>query len=195
MGLIPMADGRLHVRGYFRTVMSKPDLISTLFPEFFQTERSAQRHPALEAQRFEGTPLAAPLRAVSTHASQVLAELPKLAAARGLSRAEAGRHVGRLFSTLRDRIADHLIDAERSYRGTLLGMRHGIDLVQLLSAVARTKSDAQLADFCEAWLQTRTGLVKDVEAQLAWFAAHPERARSDPKSKRWLRSSSSRAVG
>jgi len=161
--------------------MSDADLLTTLFPEFFQTERSAERHPELEAQRMSDTPLAAPLRAVSEHATSSLADLTRLAAARGHETSGFGMWVGRLFSTLRDRVADHLIDAERSYRGTLLGIRHGLDLVVLVGAVARHQQDRELAEFCDRWLETRTRLADELQARLAWFAEHPERARAHPK--------------
>lgn len=161
--------------------MSKVDLLTTLIPEFFQTERSAERHPELEAQRLSDTPLAGPLRAVSEHATSSLAALAGLAAARGHETDRFGEKVGRLFSTIRDRFADHLIDAERSYRGTLLGIRHGLDLVVLVGAVARDKQDVELAEFCDRWLETRTRLANELQARLAWFAQHPERARAHPK--------------
>jgi hypothetical protein len=173
--------------------MSNNALLPNLFPELFQTERSAERHPELEAQRLSDTPLAGPLRAVSRHATSALSEFARLARERGLSGSQSGKHIGRLFSTLRDRFADHWVDAERSYRGTLLGIRHGVDLVRLVTAAARLQGDAELADFCAAWLRTRTQLVADVEAQLDWFAAHPDRARAHPKSTRWLRRLSQRA--
>jgi hypothetical protein len=162
--------------------MAKIDLLATLFPEFFQTERSAERHPEVEAQRLSDTPLAAPLRAVSAHATSSLAELSRLAAARGHETSRFGQKVGRLFSTIRDRFADHLIDTERSYRGTLLGVRHGLDLVVLVGAVARAQGDAELAEFCDRWLETRTRLANELQARLVWFAQHPERARAHPKS-------------
>jgi hypothetical protein len=166
--------------------MAQDDLIGALFPEFFQTERSAERHPELEAQRLSDTPLAEPLRAVSKHATASLAELSRLAAARGHEGSRFGARIGRLFSTIRDRFADHLIDAERSYRGTLLGIRHGVDLVSLVAAAARARGDAELADFCAGWLQTRTRLVDELQQRLAWFAEHPERARAHPKNGRLL---------
>jgi hypothetical protein len=162
--------------------MSEADLLTTLFPEFFQTERSAERHPELEAQRLSDTPLAAPLRAVSEHATSSLVELSRLAVARRHETSRFGQKLGRLFSTIRDRIADQLIDAERSYRGTLLGIRHGLDLVVLVGAVARAQGDAELAEFCDRWLETRTRLANELQARLVWFAQHPERARAHPKS-------------
>jgi hypothetical protein len=164
--------------------MANNDLLSTLFPELMQTERSAERHGAIEAQRLRDTPLGEPLMHVSKHASAALVRLSRLADARGLHGSRIGIRVGRVFSTLRDRVADHLIDAERSYRGTLLGIRHGVDLVRLVAATAEARGDAELQNFCDEWLETRTHLAHQLESRLAWFAHHPERARSNPKNAR-----------
>jgi hypothetical protein len=84
--------------------------------------------------------------------------------------------IGALFSSVRERVADHLIDAERSYRGTLIGIRHGVDLVKMLRHVATASAQPALLNFCEAWLTERVPLVQQVEDNLAWFAQHSERA-------------------
>ena len=70
-------------------------------------------------------------------------------------------------------------NSEKSYRGTLIGMRHGIDLVELTGAVAREHGDIEFADWCDQWLERRRPLVEAAARELAWFAANPERA-TDP---------------
>jgi hypothetical protein len=87
-----------------------------------------------------------------------------------------GRIVGKVFSAVRHLFADRVIEAERSYRGTLLGIRHGIDVMRLLEQVAMVLNDAELANWCEDWLDTRNDLVARVEEGLAWFARHPVEA-------------------
>ena len=57
-----------------------------------------------------------------------LQELPPLCEREGLPVSVVGSLTGTLFSELRDKLADGLIQSERSYRGTLLGTRHGIDV-------------------------------------------------------------------
>jgi hypothetical protein len=79
-----------------------------------------------------------------------------------------------MFSNLRQWFADHLIDEERSYRGTLLGMRHGVDLVLLIRHAARVQGDPGLEGWCTTWLTERVPLVDEVAAQLGWFAATPK---------------------
>lgn len=151
-------------------------LLQTLFIELFQTERSADVHSRREARRLGVEPPAQALRAVASHAHGALLEISALAASRGFSAAHVGVAIGSLFSTIRDLLADRLIDRERSYRGTLLGMRHGQDLVRSLRDVARAAGDADLAAYCEAWLAARAPLVAAVATQLSWFATHPDRA-------------------
>jgi len=151
-------------------------LLDNLARELFQTEKSASKHCRREADRLRATPPAVALRAVATHADAVLAELPAMAKRSGLIVSEGGKLTGALFSQVRDKVADLLIDRERSYRGTMLGCRHGLDVVHLLHQVAIAMGNTQLDDFCSAWLNTRLVLVKQLEEELAWFAKHPDEA-------------------
>ena len=151
-------------------------LIHTLFAELFQTERSAELHSQREAQRFACEPPAEALRAVSIHARSALAEIRTLAAAREMSDTRAGAWVGSFFSMVRETVADRLLDRERSYRGTLLGMRHGQDVMRLLELTAEAAGDMALVSYCERWLEVRAPLVDRVATQLSWFARNPERA-------------------
>ena len=149
------------------------EFLATLVRELFQTERSAERHPAREAERYGDSAPARALRAVSSHAASVLAELPQLVEAAKLPDSTAGRSVGELFSVVRDNVADFLVDAERSYRGTLLGMRHGVDLVRMIQRVADASGQVEIGGFCARWLAEREPLVHGVESAMAWFAEHP----------------------
>ncbi|KYF69167.1 hypothetical protein [Sorangium cellulosum] len=150
--------------------------LANLVRELFQTEHSARTHPLVEAERLGDTPPARALRAVSSHAEAVLSELPALMGERGLPVSAGGSAVGEAFSALRDHIADHLLTAEKSYRGTLLGMRHGIDLVALIQYVAAAEGETLLAAWCARWLSERRPLVEAAAGELAWFAARPARA-------------------
>jgi hypothetical protein len=152
------------------------DLLVTLTRELFQTERSASLHPIREAERLGDVPPAHALRRVAEHAADILARLPLLARAHALPVSTAGQRAGELFSHLREAIADRLIDPERSYRGSLLGMRHGIDLVRLMRATARAAGDDDLETWCGVWLDEREPLVEACAEQLAWFASHPVEA-------------------
>jgi hypothetical protein len=148
-------------------------LLVKLSRELFQTETSASWHCRREAETLGDTPPARALAALADHADGVLRELPELAKRHELPVSGLGHLVGRLFSTTRQRLLDRLIDAERSYRGTLLGIRHGMDLVQLMAHTADAIGDDELARWCRAWLEVRRQRAIDVEAELVWFARHP----------------------
>lgn len=151
-------------------------LLETLFHELFQTETSAKWHPQREARRLGEVPPARALRAVSEHATVVLQELPELARKYDLPVSGLGKTAGFLLSTMRQWVLDRLIEPERSYRGTLGGMRHGVDLVELISQVAQAQNRRELAQWCARWLSERRPLVEAVAAELAWFAQSPESA-------------------
>ncbi|MDC0715614.1 hypothetical protein [Nannocystis bainbridge] len=150
--------------------------LGNLSRELFQTEQSAQRHPIIEAERLGDVPPARIFRAIAAHAESALAELPGLIERHELPVSTGGRAVGSAFSVVRNQVADLFLSLERSYRGTLLGVRHGIDLVTLFEQVARRDGAVELADWCVAWLERRQALVVEAEHALEWFAAHPERA-------------------
>jgi len=152
------------------------ELLHTLFIELFQTEQSADVHSRREADRLGSEPPAKALRAVADHAKGALTELTALAEARGFSATRGGMAVGSFFSAVRCILADRLIDRERSYRGTLLGMRHGVDLVRSVRFVAEAAGDTALAATLDTWLRARAPLVDSVASELAWFARNPDRA-------------------
>ena len=155
---------------------SAQELLVSLSRELFQTETSASRHCRREAARLGDSGPAAALLAVADHADSVLLELPKLAQRNNMPVSRGGVLTGELFSQMRDKLFDMLIDSDRSYRGTLLGCRHGVDVVHTLQHLANVLGKADLDAFCTAWLSTRTVLVQRLEDQLAWFAKHPGHA-------------------
>lgn len=155
---------------------SQRTLLNNLTRELFQTETSAVRHSGREAERLGETAPAQALRAVAAHAKQVLAELPALAKRNDMIVSKGGMVVGEIFSQTRDKLADMLIDSERSYRGTLLGMRHGVDVLRLLQEFADAVGKQDLSLFCSTWLAVRVPLVEKVDEQLRWFAQNPDEA-------------------
>jgi len=150
--------------------------LNSLSRELFQTETSASRHCRREADRLGDTGPALALRAVAEHADAVLAELPTLAQRNGMPVSKGGRMTGALFSQLRDKMFDMLIDSDRSYRGTLLGCYHGLGVVRMLQQLANQLGNVELNDWCAAWLSTRTVLVQRLEEEMAWFAKNPAEA-------------------
>ncbi|MET0390561.1 MAG: FAD-dependent oxidoreductase [Polyangiales bacterium] len=151
-------------------------LIKHLSHELWQTEVSASQHCRREAERLGDTPPARVLRAAAEHADSVLAELPKLELARPLALSGLGMAIGKLFSEARDTVADKLLTSERSYRGTLLGLRHGVDLVQLMRDAAESSGQPELTSFLDHWLSRRRPLVDAVAEELRWFATRADQA-------------------
>ena len=59
------------------------------------------------------------------------------------------------------------------FRGALLDLRHGIDVVRVLREVSRLEELFAVIRWCDDWLPARRTLVARVEAQLGWFAEQP----------------------
>lgn len=134
-------------------------------------------HTRREARRLGDVPPARALQALGEHARQQRPRFDALACRRQPERGlQIARAVGEMFSTLRNLLFDRMIDTERSYRGTLLGFRHGVDVTRLLREVAIRLGDERLLQFCDEWLEQRSVLLHEAERQLAWFADLPTRA-------------------
>ncbi|MFN7143693.1 MAG: hypothetical protein ACK4YP_07960 [Myxococcota bacterium] len=157
---------------------ARQELVRTLVPEIFQSERSAARHTRVEARRLGSVPPADALHAVAVHADEALRALTGMSRPLDLHGRLAGQVVGTTFSLLRVGVGDRLLDPERSYRGTLLGIHHGIETVILLRAAAEGMPEYDaLVGYLGGWLETRRRLCDDCVAQLGWFAQNPEVAR------------------
>jgi hypothetical protein len=148
-------------------------LLGRLFVELFQTEESARKHPGIEADRLGDTPPGRAMRAVAVHAARVLPELRRIARAEGLGTHSLGSWIGDAFSIARRLAFDRMLDREKSYRGTLIGMYHGVDVVRLARAAARARGRDRVAAFCDAWLDERIPLIDAAGRQLDWFGEHP----------------------
>lgn len=155
---------------------SSRQLMRSLMREFFQTEQSAQRHSRIEAKRLAGTPPARALEAVARHADAVLQELPGRARHHNLPVSAAGLWVGEVFSNLRSSVFDLLLDIETSYRGTLLGMRHGLDVMRMLRETAAAANQEELAEWCDRIVKAREPLIEECAQQLSWFGQHSQQA-------------------
>jgi hypothetical protein len=154
--------------------MSK--LVASLVPELFQSERSAVNHGRREARRWAGTDPERALLAVAAHAERALEEWTSLCEARGHRSGGFGQAIGEAFSQTRDKLADAWVSGQLSYRGTLLGMRHGVDVVRFMQRCAEANGDEVLAATAARVHAERTVLVEDVAAALDWFAVHPKEA-------------------
>jgi len=149
-------------------------LHAKLCRELAQSEHSARTHSLREARRLGDSPPARALRAIAGHAASKRARLEVVMERRGQRIGlRLGRAVGAMFSALRHAIFDRMIDTERSYRGTLLGLYHGVDVMRLLRAVAAREGDLYLMAFCDEVLGERLALLERAERALSWFAERP----------------------
>lgn len=138
--------------------------------ELGQSERDAQVHAARAARRLGDTAVAAALSAIAAHAEAVL---PGFEAVTGGHR--LGRAVGAAVSELRRFLFERPRAAERSARGVLVGLRHGVGLARLLREVAARGGEVALRRWCDDFLDQRLRLIELAEAALA---ARPGRARA-----------------
>ncbi|MBL8739460.1 MAG: hypothetical protein JNK04_00150 [Myxococcales bacterium] len=153
---------------------SRATLVESLLRELHQTERSCATHCRREAERFPGERPAYAMIHLAEHADQVLERMKPLG--RDGTAQKLAEGLGSFLSLCRELVLDRIVREERSYRGTLLGVRHGIDLVILLrNAAVSEKSDLML-EFCDKWLEKRTVLWEEAVAALEWFDQNPERA-------------------
>jgi hypothetical protein len=156
-------------------------LLSDRVREVLQVENLAVRQCQREAERLGPTAPADTLLAIGAHAEGTLTALLSVCAREGLQ-TDRGSAVGVWLWGLRERIADLLVQSEASFRSTLLGVRHGVGLMRVVSSNAGAASKLALAEFCSVWLSTRTVLLRRAEAELDWFARNPEKGADQ----RWL---------
>jgi hypothetical protein len=152
------------------------ELLEATLRELFQSERSATRHPRIEAERLGTSPPGGAMEDIAFHADTQLDELDEIARARGIAPAEGAKAIGKAFSVVRDHVTDLTTTIEQSYRLTLMGVRHGIDLVRMLRELGVRAEDDALRQWSERWLAKRIELIERAENELAWFVENPNRA-------------------
>lgn len=152
------------------------ELHAKLCRELAQTEQSAAVHCEREARRYGDHPPAERLRAISRHAVGMRAELAPLFAPRQALGERIGRGIGEALSLLRQVVIDRVVDAQRSYRATLLGVRHGVDVARVLQEVLTRTHDATGVQLCAKLIAERVALIEAGERALTWFARRPDLA-------------------
>jgi hypothetical protein len=151
-------------------------LLGGLLGELARAERSAIRRLRKQAHRVgDGEPIAETMLRAARHAERSLSEFER--SVRGW-RQRARTALEQVLAMLREGLADLLLNHERSYRATLLGLRSAIDCAVLTQAMSQRAGRPELAGFCGRWLDERRRLAADCERQLAWFAFHPQFARA-----------------
>lgn len=140
--------------------------------ELAQAEHDAIIHCEREASRYGALPPGFVLRDIVEDARQIRPRL-HLVWGEQPTGTFAGRAVAEAFSAVRQLAVDRFIDAERSYRATLLGLRHGVDVARLLREVVVQQEDYDALQVCNELLERRPRLLGRAEERLRWFAEHP----------------------
>jgi hypothetical protein len=148
------------------------DLREKLSRELAQAEHSAMVHTDREASRLGDIPPASRMRAIGSNARHLKPRFEALVTLDQPIGVRLGRAVGEMFSAARHFVTDRILSTERSYRATLLGLRHGLDAARLLREVARVELDDELVAFCDDLIFQREQLLAAAEAELCWFATH-----------------------
>ena len=153
-------------------------LLHSVLREMQQTERFALLHCGKEATRLGRHGPVAPLRAIVAHATEFEPQLAALFIEQRVPWPRVGDIAGRAMSFVRSAAFDKLAGHERSYRATLLGVRHGLDVARMLHQVAVNATNLPVADFASQWLAGREPLIAPLADGLRWFASHPGVARA-----------------
>lgn len=151
-------------------------LYKKLCRELAQSEHDARLHTRREARRLGDVPPARALLEIARHADEVNETFERIAAAQIPIGLRIGRAVGEVFSAVRHFTIDRLIDTERSFRMTLLGLKHGVDVARLLRVVAAEMGDVRTALLCDELVRERGAQIELAERTLIWFASHPRLA-------------------
>lgn len=142
--------------------------------EIAQAEHDARIHTRREAARLGDVAPGRALLAISEHAAEIEPVLAKLA------HQPVGLHIARVvaeaLSAARHFFFDRLIGSERSYRATLLGLKHSVDATRLLREVVMLTNDIALQKFCDLVLVERLCLIEEAEQAMSWFAENSELA-------------------
>lgn len=170
----------------------KRDLLPSLLIEVFQAERAGALHPRKEAERLSGTSPSQAMHELADDCARALEELRVIVQRADLPVTTLGEKLGAAFSVMRDGFADLLVSRETSYRGTLLGVHHGIDAIQLLLTSAEYEKDVEVVEWCMRTLDRRRPLLAKAQHELTWFGHNPDVA-TEP-AKRTLVSKAARVV-
>jgi hypothetical protein len=144
--------------------------------ELAQSEHDAHLQSRREAQR-QGPGLPSEiLLEIADHAEQTEARLRAQITSGQPIGAALSLVAAKLFSNLRYYAFDRMIAHERSYRATLLGLRHGLDAAHLLRATAERAFRPQIQTLCAELIRIREPMFVRAVAALDWFADHADLA-------------------
>jgi hypothetical protein len=163
--------------------------------ELAQSEHDAIIHCCREASRYGAQSPGQVLRVIADHARELRPRLDGLWRGKQSLGVLAGRVVAEMFSAVRHFAIDWTLDAERSYRATLLGLEHGLGVARLLREVLVLQQDYDALRLCDELIEARTRLLARAGDRLRWFAEHPDLALRSSRRKVGTTSRASRPRG
>jgi hypothetical protein len=139
----------------------------------FRIERTVMRHCQHEAERQRALAQVHALIAIAKHAEHTLDLLPAVCGRDDLPLHQDEPELG-VLAELRERVSELLL---QDYHATLSNLHHGVDVMRDVWSSASATYKPALAEFCAAWLTTRTSLLERAQAELRrveeGFAMHP----------------------
>lgn len=143
-------------------------LLEKLVREIARAEAQATEHGARELKRIGEVPPVIALREIAEHAYAMRPRFDDVLDGYDIHVTKGS--FGATLATLRNLVAERVVDPERAYRTALLDLRHGMDVVKLMRVVSRNDELFGLIRWCDDWLGARRMLVAHAEAELVWFA-------------------------
>lgn len=146
------------------------------YRELYASARQLTRRWRRLAPAVEGTPAADVLWRGITEVEELLRLLAPRTRAYGLHGGPTAQGVGARIADLRSAITDRGADTGLVVRFAVLDMEHLTTLLRHLAELARTRSDQDLARFCEEWsarLESELGAIREAAVKLG---TDPDRA-------------------
>jgi hypothetical protein len=115
----------------------------------------------------------APLDRGARAASELIAELEPLTAARGLHGRPAAQGVGRTLAKQRGGVRDRFLERNQALRLAVEEVQHLVTLLAYLGSVAGGRGDEQLGDFCARWVRRLKRIESEARKAAAALGEHP----------------------
>lgn len=146
------------------------------YRELYASSRQLVNRWGRLASALEGTGMAASLERGAARVENLLAALAPRTEPYGVHGGIAAQGVGARIADLRGAVSDRSVDTGMVMRFAVLDIEHVSTLLGHLAALARARSDADLAAFCSGWEAEMRPEVDAVRAAAIELGSDPDRA-------------------